>query len=71
MGAFGVDDAVVIVEDFVDGDGDGEIGVCVESAVLGLEGTVVALPYDESETVLGVAEQGCSPTTKVSLGSSS
>lgn len=42
VGAFGVDDAVVVVEDFVDGDGDGEIGVCVEGAVLGLEGAVVA-----------------------------
>lgn len=40
--AFGVDDAVVVVEDFVDGDGDGEIGVLVEGAVLGLEGAVVA-----------------------------
>ena len=42
VGAFGVDDAVVVVEDFVDGDGDGEVGVGVESTVLGFEGTIVA-----------------------------
>lgn len=41
VGAFGVDDAVVVVEDFVDGDGDGEFGVRVESTVLGFEGAVV------------------------------
>ena len=42
VGAFGVDDAVVVVEDFVDGDGDGEVGVRVEGTVLGFEGAVVA-----------------------------
>ena len=42
VGAFGVDNAVVIVEDFVDGDGDGEVGVCVENTVLGFEGAVMA-----------------------------
>ncbi len=42
VGAFGVDDAVVVVEDFVDGDGDGEVGVRIEDVVLGFEGAVVA-----------------------------
>ena len=42
VGAFGVDDAVVVVEDFVDGDGDGEVRVGGEGAVLGFEGAVVA-----------------------------
>ena len=46
VGAFGVDDAVVVVKDFVDGDGDGEVGVCVEGPVLGLEGAVVACSCD-------------------------
>ena len=36
VGAFGVDDAVVIVKDFVNGDGDGEIRVCGKGIVLGL-----------------------------------
>ena len=39
---FGVDDAVVIVEDFVDGYGDGEVWVCVEDVVLGFKGAVMA-----------------------------
>ena len=42
VGPLGVDDAVVVVEDFVDGDGDGEVRVRGEGAVLGLEGAVVA-----------------------------
>lgn len=42
VGPFGVDDAVVVIEDFVDGDGDGEVRVRGEGAVLGLEGAVVA-----------------------------
>lgn len=42
VGAFGVDDAVVVVEDFVDGYGDGEVGVCGKDVILRLEGTVVA-----------------------------
>lgn len=39
--AFGVDDAVVVVEDFVDGYRDGEVRVCGEKVVLGFEGAVV------------------------------
>ena len=39
--ASGVDDAVVVVEDFIDGHGDGEVGVCGEDVVLGFEGAVV------------------------------
>ena len=43
VGAFGVDDAVVVVEDFVYGDGDAEVGVRGEGGVvLGFEGAVVA-----------------------------
>lgn len=42
VGSFGVDDAVVVVEDFVDGDGDGEVGVRGEDVILRLEGAVVA-----------------------------
>lgn len=42
VGAFGVHDAVVIVEDFIDGYGDGEVGVRGKDAVLGFEGAVVA-----------------------------
>ena len=56
VGAFGVDDAVVVVEDFVDGDGDGEVGVCVESTVLGFEGAVVACSCIWLGTHLDVAE---------------
>ena len=43
--AFGVDDAVVVVEDFVDGYRYGEVGVCGVGGGLGvlLEGGVVAL----------------------------
>ena len=40
--AFGVHNAVVIVEDFIDGYGDGEVGVCGKDVVLGFEGAVVA-----------------------------
>ena len=42
VGTFGVDDTVVVVEDFVDGDGDGEVWVCGEDVVLGFEGAVMA-----------------------------
>ena len=42
VGASGVDDAVVAVEDFVDGDGDGEVRVRGEGVVLGFEGAVMA-----------------------------
>ena len=52
MGAFGVDDAVVVVEDFVDCDGDGEVGVCGEGVVLGLEGAVVAYGVDGLDIVV-------------------
>ena len=52
VGAFGVDDAVVVVEDFVDGDGDGEVRVCGEGIVLGLEGAVVAYGVDGLDIVL-------------------
>lgn len=43
LGAFGVDDAVVVVEDFVDGDGYGHLRVCDVGVGLGvvLEGGVV------------------------------
>ena len=68
---FGVDDAVVVVEDFVDGYGDGEVWVCAEDVVLGFEGAVMA--YDTISCGISVngAGEECSPTTKVSLGSSS
>ena len=56
VGAFGVDDAVVVVEDFVDGDGDGEVGVCVESTILGFEGAVVTCSCNWLEMNLDVAE---------------
>lgn len=42
VGALGVDDAVVVVEDFIDGYGDGEVGIRDEDVVLGFEGTVMA-----------------------------
>ena len=44
VGTFGVDDAVVVVEDFVDGYEDAEVGVGGEGVGLGmgLEGGVVA-----------------------------
>ena len=44
MGSFGVDNAVVVVEDFVDGYEDAEVGVGSEGGGLGmgLEGGVVA-----------------------------
>ena len=42
VGALGVDDAVVVVEDFVYGHGNGEVGVRGEGVVLGFEGAVVA-----------------------------
>ena len=73
VGAFGVDDAVVVIEDFVDGDGDGKVRVCVEGAVLGFEGAVVAWKTINQSEVTFVEDfgKGCSPTTMVSLGSSS
>jgi len=42
--AFGVDDAVVVVEDFVDCYGDGEVGVGCEGVCVGngLDGGVMA-----------------------------
>ena len=42
MRAFGVDDTVVVVEDFVDGYGDGKVRICGKDVVLGFEGAVVA-----------------------------
>ena len=36
VGAFGVDDAVVVVEDFVDGYEDAEVGVGGEGGGLGM-----------------------------------
>lgn len=42
VGALGVDDAVVAVENFVDGYSYGEVGVCGEDIVLRLESTVMA-----------------------------
>lgn len=42
VGALGVDDAVVVVEDFIDGYGNGEVGVCRKDVVLGFEGAVMA-----------------------------
>ena len=42
MGALGVDDAVVVVEDFVDGYGDGEVWVGGKDVVLVLECAIVA-----------------------------
>ena len=56
VGAFGVDNAVVVVEDFVDGDGDGEVGVCVENTVLGFEGAVMACPRNWLGMNVDVAE---------------
>ena len=41
VGALGVDDAVVVVEDFIDGYGDGEVWVRGKDVVLVLEGAVV------------------------------
>ncbi len=40
--AFGVYDAVVVVEDFVDGYGDGEVGIGCKDVILGFEGAVMA-----------------------------
>ena len=51
--AFGVDDTVVIVEDFVDGYGDGKIRIRCKDVVLGFEGAVVAYgSINESERIL-------------------
>lgn len=41
VGALGVDDTVVVVEDFIDGYGDGEVWVRSKDVVLVLEGAVV------------------------------
>ena len=73
VGPFGADDAVVVVEDFVDGDGDGEVRVRGEGAVLGFQGAVVAykvISLDDYRRMM-LREGVRSPTTKVSLGSSS
>ena len=56
MGAFGVDDTVVVVEDFVDGYGDGKVRIRGEDVVLGFEGAVVAYSsIDKSERILNSA----------------
>lgn len=55
LGALGCDDAVVVVEDFVDGDGDGEVRVRGVGGGLGgvLEGGVVAWRGKRKEVSTG------------------
>ena len=54
--AFGVDDTVVVVEDFVDGYGDGKVRICGKDVVLGFEGAVVAYnSINQSERILNTA----------------
>ena len=56
MRAFGVDDTVVVVEDFVHGHGDGKVRIRGKDVVLGFEGAVVAYSsIDRSEKILNSA----------------
>ena len=56
--AFGIDDTVVVVEDFVDGHGDGKVRIRGKDIVLGLEGAVVAYgSIDKSEKIQNSARE--------------
>ena len=52
----GVDDTVIVVEDFVHGYGDGKVRIRGKDVVLGFEGAVVAcISIDQSEKILNSA----------------
>ena len=54
--AFGVDHTMVVVEDFVDGYGDGKVRIRSEDVVLGFEGAVVAyVSIEKSERIVNSA----------------
>ena len=54
--AFGVDDTVIVVKDFVDGHGDGKVRIRGKDIVLGFEGAVVAyVSIEPSERILNSA----------------